>query len=128
VFKQSYAYDRWGNRTIDQANTSGLPVTQFAVDATTNRLQPAGTGVMTYDNVGNLTTNTYNPPPTGAANFTYDAESRMTEVKNGSNQSLDKYTYDAEGKRTRRNINGVETWQVYGFDGELLAEYPASST
>ena len=27
----------------------------------------------------------------------------------------------------RRNINGVETWQIYGFDGELVAEYAASA-
>src|SRR5205085_1799494 len=60
VFKQSYLYDRWGNRTIDQTNTSGLPVTQFAVDPNgTNRLVvPTGqTGTMAYDNAGNLTTN-----------------------------------------------------------------------
>jgi RHS repeat-associated protein len=80
---------------------------------------------MVYDNNGNLTTNSYTPPPSGATNFTYDAENRMTDVQNGSNQTLDKYGYDADGHRVRRNINGTETWQVYDLDGELLAEYPA---
>jgi hypothetical protein len=36
------------------------------------------------------------------------------------------YADNADGQRVRRKVNGVETWQVYGFDGELLAEYAAS--
>src|SRR5437868_3874925 len=36
------------------------------------------------------------------------------------------YTYNADGQRTRRKINNQETWQIYGIDGELLAEYPAN--
>jgi len=31
--------------------------------------------------------------------------------------------YDAEGQRVRRVVGGVETWQVYGLGGELIAEY-----
>jgi YD repeat-containing protein len=39
-----------------------------------------------------------------------------------------RYTYDADGRRTRRETaGGGEEWQIYGFDGELLAEYHASS-
>jgi RHS repeat-associated protein len=30
------------------------------------------------------------------------------------------------GKRIKRTVNGANTWQVYGFAGELLAEYPAN--
>src|SRR5260370_33686176 len=37
------------------------------------------------------------------------------------------YTYDGNGKRVRRKVNGVETWQVYGLGGELIAEYPANA-
>src|SRR5204862_402910 len=33
------------------------------------------------------------------------------------------YSYDGDGHRVKRNINGTETWQVYGLGGELLAEY-----
>jgi hypothetical protein len=36
------------------------------------------------------------------------------------------YTYNADGQRVRRKVDGVETWQVYGFEGELLAEYAAN--
>jgi hypothetical protein len=40
---------------------------------------------------------------------------------------LQYYTYNADGQRTRRKVDGVETWQVHGFDGELLAEYAANA-
>jgi RHS repeat-associated protein len=36
------------------------------------------------------------------------------------------YTYNADGQRVRRKVGGVETWQIYGMEGELLAEYAAS--
>jgi hypothetical protein len=76
---------------------------------------------MTYDVAGNLTNDTY----TGAGSRTYDADNRMTTAWGGNNQSQ-VYNYNADGQRTRRKVNGVETWQVYGMDGELVAEYAAS--
>ena len=33
----------------------------------------------------------------------------------------------AEGQRVRRYVTGQEWWQVYGMDGELLAEYKRNS-
>ena len=40
---QSYTYDRWGNRTINAAQTSGTGINNkiFSVDAATNRLGSA---------------------------------------------------------------------------------------
>ncbi len=49
----------------------------------------------------------------------------MTRAITGSITSH--YVYDASGQRVRRIISGAETWQVFGFDGELLAEYPVAS-
>src|SRR5262249_29700926 len=37
------------------------------------------------------------------------------------------YTYNAKQQRVRRNSNNQETWQIYGIDGELVAEYAANS-
>jgi RHS repeat-associated protein len=54
----------------------------------------------------------------------YDAENRMTSAQD-ANGVWSYYSYNADGQRVRRKVNGVETWQVYGFGGELLAEYPA---
>ncbi len=128
-WQQEFVYDRWGNRTIHQTNTWGLGINkkEFTVQTVNgvivNQLGvPAGQpGTMTYDAAGNLTTDTY----TGAGDRVYNAENRMTKAWGGNNQ-WQEYTYNADGQRTRRKLDGVETWQIYGMDGELLAEYAAS--
>ncbi|HEV8427566.1 MAG TPA: discoidin domain-containing protein [Pyrinomonadaceae bacterium] len=123
--RQQYDYDRWGNRTINAAQTWGTGINnkQFAVDTATNRLGvPNGqSGTMTYDAAGNLINDTY----TGAGSRDYDAENKMTRAWGGNNQ-WQEYTYNADGQRVRRKIDGQETWQIYGMDGELLAEYSAN--
>jgi RHS repeat-associated protein len=126
-YSQVFSYDRWGNRTINPSSWGvGINTKQFTVNTANNRLGvPSGeSGVMTYDNAGNLTTDTY----TGMGSRTYDAENRMTTATDNFNQTS-RYTYDAEGRRTRRQVaSSQEKWQVYGFDGELIAEYPASAS
>ncbi len=121
---QEYDYDRWGNRTIKPTSTLGTNK-QFTVNAVNNRLTvPSGqTGVMSYDAAGNLTNDTY----TGAGNRTYDAENKITSAWGGNNQAQ-LYRYDGSGQRIKRTVDGVETWQIYGLDGELIAEYPANGT
>ena len=119
---QEYDYDRWGNRTIKPTSTLGTNK-QFTVNAANNRLGvPSGqSGVMSYDLAGNLTNDTY----TGAGNRTYDAENKITSAWGGNNQAQ-LYRYDGSGNRIKRTVDGVETWQVYGFGGELIAEYAAN--
>lgn len=124
-YAQVYDYDPWGNRQINSAQTSdNLNEKQFTIDAATNRLGvPSGqVGALQYDAAGNLTTDSY----TGAGARTYDAENRMTSAQIGINSSAT-YTYDAEGRRVRRSTPNGTVWQVYGIDGELLAEYAASA-
>jgi RHS repeat-associated protein len=124
-FRQQYVYDRYGNRTIDAAQTWGTGINnkQFMVSDLSNRLGvPNGQlGTMSYDAAGNLITDTY----TGAGAREYDAENRMTRAWGGNNQ-WQEYTYNADGQRVRRKVNGQETWQIYGMDDELLAEYAAN--
>ena len=127
-WQQSYSYDRYGNRTINTINQTpstygtGINNIQFAVDPMTNRLyapnDPSHT-LMDYDLAGNLKQDSY----TGAGGRTYDGENRMISAWGGNNQSQ-VYTYDANGQRVRRKVDNVETWQVYGMAGELVAEYP----
>jgi RHS repeat-associated protein len=124
---QSYIYDRWGNRTINAAQTSGTGINNklFTVDTATNRLGvPTGqSGVITYDNAGNLFADTYS----GAGARTYDADNRMTTAADNTGQ-ISRYTYNANGNRVRVQIaSSQEKWNVYGFDNELLAEYRASA-
>ncbi len=59
---QQYAYDRFGNRTINPASWgTGINNKQFTVNPANNRLGvPAGqAGAMSYDAAGNLTNDTY---------------------------------------------------------------------
>jgi RHS repeat-associated protein len=132
TWQQRFVYDRFGNRTIEPANpTPGINNTQFdRNDAlSTNRLYaPGDTALpmpqrrMQYDAAGNLTFDNY----TGQGGRSYDAENRMTlAFGNGSSQF---YSYDGEGHRVKRTVNGVETWQVYSVNGDLLAEYAAGGT
>ncbi|HKR60080.1 MAG TPA: RHS repeat-associated core domain-containing protein [Pyrinomonadaceae bacterium] len=123
---QSFTYDRWGNRLIHPASWGiGINNKQFTVDpAGTNRLLvPTGqSGVMSYDSAGNLSTDSY----TGIGNRWYDAENRMISAQGGPQANYQYYNYDANGQRIIRTSEGVATWQVYGIDGELLAEYAAN--
>ncbi|MFL6207266.1 MAG: RHS repeat-associated core domain-containing protein [Pyrinomonadaceae bacterium] len=130
---QSYTYDRFGNRTINAAGTTsiaGVSNTVFTVDTSTNRLGvPANqSGTLTYDAAGNQTFNSYSG--SAAVRYDYDAENRLTESYNnvGAGQTVSRYVYDSDGRRTRRITGGQETWQLYGFDGELIAEYGAGNT
>ena len=124
-YAQVFAYDRWGNRTINPSSWgAGVNLKQFTVDAATNRLGvPVGqSGAMSYDNAGNLIMDTY----TGVGSRTYDAENRMTTAADNTGQ-VSRYTYDADGHRVRRQVgSSQEEWQIYGIDGELLGEYPAN--
>ncbi len=123
-FTQVNNYDRWGNRTIDQALTSpSIPHPNYTADPNTNRLTAPLGFSYSYDNAGNQTNDNY----TGQGSRTYDAENRMTQAQGLPNSQLQAYTYDAAGRRIKRNVNGVETWQAYGLDGELLAEYQAGA-
>ena len=131
-FKQSYNYDRYGNRTIKTAPAdtwgTGINNRSFEVQTATNRLYSPGDLALTdsqrrirYDATGNQTKDTY----TGYGNANFDAENRIITIQDNLGGTTT-YNYNADGQRTRRNINNQETWQVYGFGGELLAEYAAN--
>jgi len=122
---QGYSYDQYGNRTLSGWFGTGIPGQSFSVDTNTNRLGvPSGSyGSMQYDANGNLTYDTYS----GNGTRNYDAENRMVSATNNGGQTSI-YTYDADGHRVRRNSFNSETWQVYGMDGELEAEYAANTS
>jgi RHS repeat-associated protein len=125
IWRQWFDYDPYGNRTIDQANTygSGIPKPNFGVDTSTNRLTAPSGYTMIYDGAGNQTYD--NSDGIGGWRY-YDAENRMTQA--WANNQWQYYTYDADGHRVKRNVNGTETWQVFGAGGELIAEYPTNGS
>lgn len=133
AWQQYYNYDRFGNRTINEAQSygTGTPEPQFELEpggSLTNRLYAPGDMAiadpearqMRYDKAGNLKYDSF----TGQGDRKYDAENRMTSETNTSNVVVGSYGYDGDGRRVVRNVGGVVTWQVYGLGGGLLAEYP----
>ncbi|MFY9618359.1 MAG: RHS repeat-associated core domain-containing protein [Pyrinomonadaceae bacterium] len=128
LWKQGFTYDRFGNRTINQGVTygGGINNKSFTVNPGNNRLGVPGgqTGDMDYDPAGNLIKDTYSA---GAVTRDYDAENRMTKETQANSNVVGTYGYNADGQRVRRKVGTVETWQIYGMDGELLAEYDANT-
>jgi len=127
---QTYDYDRWGNRTINAAQTSGIGInnTAFEVETARNRLYSPGDVALpdnqrriAYDNAGNQVKDTY----TGYGTATFDGDNHIVAIQDKFGGSST-YTYNANGQRVRRKINNQETWQIYGIDGELVAEYAAN--
>jgi YD repeat-containing protein len=130
---QTYDYDPWGNRTINAAQTSGAGINNkaFEVEMARNRLYSPGDLVpqlpendkrIRYDKAGNQINDTY----TGYGTATYDGDNRIVAIQDKFGGSSS-YTYNANAQRVRRRINNQETWQIYGIDGELVAEYAANS-
>jgi RHS repeat-associated protein len=132
-FTQGYSFDQWGNRTIDQQGTTanaGINNLSCWIDPNTNRLYAFGDQgindptqrLIRYDAAGNQTSDYYGPTWTGSR--AYDAENRMISATNSATNTTSNYTYDGDGRRVRRTDPALgEIWQVYGMEGELLAEY-----
>jgi RHS repeat-associated protein len=125
VASQTFAYDRWGNRTSVTGQTAQSWSTTEA--AATNRLKLTSgnqcTGVkngLCYDAAGNVV---FDNQLGASGDRTYDAENRMLTAT-----ASNKYVYDADGKRVRRQVGSSQYWQVYGIGGELVAEYQWNGT
>ena len=129
-FVQTYDYDRWGNRTINTSQTSAvINNTTFAVESARNRLYSPGDLALSesqrriaYDKAGNQVRDTY----TGYGTATFDGDNHIVAIQDKFAGSST-YTYNANSQRVRRRINNQETWQIYGIDGELVAEYAANA-
>jgi RHS repeat-associated protein len=130
-WKQVYAFDRYGNRNFDEANTTTLlkncgtspnftvctadvPKSNPAASTTTNKL----TGY-TYDSTGNVVTDA------DGRTFTYDAENKQLKVENSSEVVLGTYYFDGDGKRVKKVVpsTGEVTIFVYDASGKLIVEY-----
>jgi len=51
----------------------------------------------------------------------------MTKETQANSYEAGVYSYDGDGRRVKRKVGSVETWQVYGLGGELVAEYGANT-
>lgn len=119
TWKQTFTFDRYGNRNFDMANTTTpAPGCQVAVcnptvNAATNRLNGYG-----YDASGNTTTDAQ------SRTFVYDAENKQTSVT-GPGGTVGQYWYDGDGRRIKKIVpaTGETTIFVYDAGGKLVAEY-----
>ena len=98
--QESYSYDSVGNRLV-------TPSSGAAYDAF-NRLQNDGSYKYTYDNNGNLLTQTQ--IASGAViHFNYDSFNRLygVDVKNSSGSTIEQiiYQYDALGNRIQTSVD-----------------------
>ncbi|MEQ1607088.1 MAG: RHS repeat-associated core domain-containing protein [Pyrinomonadaceae bacterium] len=142
TIKQTFDYDRYGNRMIIAGQTLNAPAPQFYTSqmADQNRLYSPGeniywscsdsartTRLMCYDWSGNLTRDKH---VSDAAWMVYDAENKMWQHSR-SNDLSDTLTffYDADGKRKQvLNAVGKPVQDfVHGLGGELLYDVPYKS-
>jgi RHS repeat-associated protein len=117
TWKQTYTFDRYGNRNFDTNNTTTLAgcaanVCNPSVNLANNRLNGYN-----YDNGGNTTTDA------SGQTFVYDAENKQVQVTNA--YGVNKYFYDGDGKRVKKIApsTGETTIFVYDASGKLVAEY-----
>ncbi|MFV0388160.1 MAG: RHS repeat-associated core domain-containing protein, partial [Pyrinomonadaceae bacterium] len=127
-WKESFSYDRFGNRRFDAANTTtiaGCPqnVCNPTINQANNRID-AGQGV-SYDQGGNVMQDA------GGQRFSYDAENHQIGFfagNNGGSTPNATYFYDGDGRRVRKIDGTRETVFVYNASGSLIAEYETNFT
>lgn len=118
-WKQTFIYDRYGNRTFDTNDTStGMVSSLLAIDQNTNKFSTPQ-GLILYDNAGNLTRD-FN-----GHTFSYNADNKQTKYDGGAAAGGTDYQYDGDGRRVKK-VSGVgqaATTFVYDAIGQMLAEY-----
>lgn len=127
-WKETFSYDRFGNRRFDAANTTTIPGCAQAncnptISQANNRFD-SGQGYL-YDQAGNVTQDA------GGQRFIFDAENHQIGffVYNNSGSTPDAtYLYDGDGKRVRKIDATRETVFVYNAGGSLIAEYETNFT
>jgi RHS repeat-associated protein len=122
TWKQTFTFDRYGNRRFDETNTtmptsfSNQALTNPTISTSNNRMTSTG---WTYDSAGNTVGD-----PDGRT-LIYDAENKQVEVKNSGNASLGTYFFDGDGKRVKKVVpsTGETTIFVYDAGAKLIGEY-----
>lgn len=133
-WKQTFKYDRYGNRNFDYGTNPLAPETNSPssqgtlpkvvnpeILTTDNRFKQDqdndGISDYLYDAAGNTTKDAL------GRTFIYDGENKQVEVKDAVNQSIGQYFYDGNGKRVKKLVDSKVTIFVYDVAGKLVAEY-----
>ncbi|QQS33229.1 MAG: RHS repeat-associated core domain-containing protein [Acidobacteriota bacterium] len=134
TWKQTFVFDRYGNRNFDESNTTTLPkscmdggnpvvctadrkIFNPSVNQNNNRLNTSED--YSYDSTGNTTND-----PQGRL-FKYDGENKQYEVRNSSNETIGQYFFDGNGKRVKKFVPSTDEVTVFVYDAmdKLIAEY-----
>jgi RHS repeat-associated protein len=120
-WKQTFIFDRYGNRTFDTANgntttlPNGCPVAVCNPSANPQDNKLVGTN---YDVVGNTKTDA------NGQTFVYDAENRQVQVSN-ANGIVGQYFYNGDGQRVKKHVPATAETTIFVYDaaGKMVAEY-----
>lgn len=101
TWKQSFTYDRYGNRIGHQKFFGATQITldsttHPAIDTNTNRFN--GSQGFTYDKNGNLVTD----PTDSGRSFVFNGDNKQKEVRDSNNVLIGEYFYDGEGKLVKK--------------------------
>lgn len=124
-WKQTFGYDRFGNRTgfSQQINNQELAInsqTLPSVNPDTNRFN-LNQG-FEYDKSGNVIKDI--DRVTGLQrSFTFNAENKQVHVKDANNAPVGTYYYDGSGNRVKKTTATETTIFVYDGSGKMVAEY-----
>jgi len=132
-WKQTFVFDRYGNRNFDEANTAFAGFDKLcnnntelcadlrkrlnpSINTSNNRLSTSDD--YDFDASGNTTSD-----PDDRM-FIYDAENKQVEVKDSLNATIGQYFYDGDGRRVKKVVPGGETTIfVYDAGSKLIGEY-----
>lgn len=142
LWKQSFAYDRFGNRTIDtgldqnsiKKTSDNLKPTLLSDNPTLNPLnnQISVSQGYGYEGAGNLVSVPNRADPTKSYKYEYDAENHQISFDRDPvgtpNQKDAEYVYDGDGRRVKKVVDGETTIFVYDASGRLVAEYSSAGS
>jgi RHS repeat-associated protein len=120
-WKQTFSYDRFGNRKFEAAQTTPASVLgpQMDFSASNNRITTAS---YDYDSAGNV-----KQEPASPANKTYAYDGENHQVSYSFNGATTHYVYDGDGKRVMKWDNTGAIVYVYDALGRLAAEYTTNA-
>jgi RHS repeat-associated protein len=93
------------------------------IDRATNRFINSGSTPTTYDEAGNITTDT----KFRGMNFSYDANGRMTFAETTAHANQQTSVYDCAGQRVQTTVNSATRTMVYDIFGQNVADYTGTS-
>jgi RHS repeat-associated protein len=122
TWKQTFSYDRYGNRRFVKSGTTTLPPScapqcNPQINTSNNNRIDDNQG-FEYDASGKITKNANNQ------RLTYNAEGKITEVRDATTNALVvTFVYDGNGKRVKKIVGNQTTVFVYDVNGKAVAEY-----